>query len=40
MIGTKEVVGCEAIDGVLELAEYRSAWRSNVAHINVYIRLQ
>ena len=33
--GIKEIVGCGTIDGVLRLAEDRSAWRAIVANINV-----
>ena len=34
MDGIKEFIGCERMDGVLRLAEDRSAWRSIVANIN------
>ena len=34
MDGIKEIIGCERMDGVLRLAEDRSAWRSIVANIN------
>ena len=35
MDGIKEIVGGGTIDGVLRIAEDRSAWRSIVANINV-----
>ena len=35
MDGIEEVVACETIDGVLQLAEDRNTWRYIVAKINV-----
>ena len=34
MDGIKEIIGCERMDGVLRLAEDRSAWRPIVANTN------